>query len=242
MQWGVPWSPLLELCVCVLLFWILSWFLYLPMDIYILVNFFFFYVQHPLQWEVCNFQPIDLRLRCITCFGQWNVNIKCWAKALRVITLLFCHLFPLAHEQVPNNVCYFILYCRMKKLSGEEEKPSSQIIWILLSVDILMLLPKPRQEKPNQYTKVTWQCSLLSTFANIRHDHFKTKYLLVLLLAIFLLLNLSSLFFFSIYFFFLTKSETVFFKLEYNLWNFIFIYIFWFLWLYAIFIIIITWY
>ena len=65
-----------------------------------------------------------------------------------------------------------------------------------------MLLPKPRQEKPNQYTKITWQCSLLSTLANIGHDHFKTKYLLVLLLATFLLLNLSSLFFFSIYFFF----------------------------------------
>lgn len=103
-------------------------------------------MQRPLQWEVCNFQPIDLRLRCITCFGQWNVNVKCWAKALRVITLLFCHLFLLAHEQVPDNVCYFILYCRMKKSSGEEEKPSSQIIWILSSIDVLMLLPKPRLE------------------------------------------------------------------------------------------------
>ena len=185
-------------------------------------------MQHPLQWGVGTLQPIDLRLRYITCFGQWNVNVKCWAKALWVITLLFCPLFLLAHEQVPNSVCYFILYCRMRKWS-EEENPSSQIIWILLSVDILMLLPKHRQEKPNQYTKITWQCSLLNTFANIGHDHFKAKYLLVLLLAIFLLLNLSSLVFF--WFTFVTKSETVFFKLEYNLWNFILFYIFWFLWL-----------
>lgn len=80
-------------CVCVLLFWIL--FLYLPMDTYILVNFFLQGSNFSEKGGKVMYQTHWLLTRRINCFGiSWNADVDEVLSKSRYELLLAVTWFP----------------------------------------------------------------------------------------------------------------------------------------------------